>query len=272
MPQWQMAMQMQQMQDQMWHMQKALNGKSSGKSKNAFTGKSSGDSTGGDESWKGKFFVAYQQSTKKSPTKEDLKYEVTEVTADEKKGYQAVLTVAGSEYAGEVSFGSKKDAENEAAKVAMKEMFPQVHAGMSAKSGKGGQGTKRPRGPKEEVDLESLGPKERLNHVLPFLLGHTQAKGDLIFQMDESGEGNTKYTATCLLPAIDVSFASPPSASKKAAEDAAAEATYEGMRAQFQPLLEEHKLKKAKLKQEKMVELKARSDANRAEREAKEAA
>merc|ERR1719506_1466783 len=123
------------------------------------------------------------------------------------------------------------------------------------------QGTKRKA---EEQD----NAKSRLNHALPFILERTQSRTDLVFEVDESGEGATKYTATCSLPAISKSFTGEPKGSKKEAEDAAAEAAYEGTREQWEPLLAAHKEKKQKASKESLAALKKRHEEKKLEKEA----
>lgn len=232
-------------------------------------GTAGGNSNQGN--WKGTFIGAYQRTNKGSSGKDEVVYEVSEVEGEGRSGYQCSLTIQGGDtYTGEVS-ASKKGAEHEAAKVACQEMFPEdfkkasqgdMMSSMMSSMGKGkGGGKKRPA-------EDQLGPKSRLNHVLPLIFDRGAEKGDLTFTVEETGEGHCddKYTATCTLKPLDKVFTGAPKKSKRDAEDAAAEAALAGLKDLIEPAEAEHKAKKAKKNKESIAALKVRTDAKKAEK------
>jgi len=179
------------------------------------------------------------------------------------------MTIEGTTYTGN-RHASKRGAEHEAAKVALKEMFPDEFAMASQDMSGYGKGKGRGKKRRAEEAEANLNPKSKLNHVLPFILDRGPVKGDLTFEVTEDGEGNAKYVGTCEIKELGRTFSGEPQASKKAAEDAAATAALDELKEKYEPALAEHKEKKQRLKRESLTALKERHAEKLAEKKAAE--
>jgi len=216
-----------------------------------------------DDNWKGKL----QQLVSKRVGKSLVKGEIVYQTADAPSGgFVASCASAhlAREYSGEVAAPSKKGAETEAAKAALKAEFPaefQTASGVAP----------APKGQKRKADaLEAtpLDPKTKLNQSMMLLLGRTLTKTDLVFETVATGEN--VFSTTLTIPEYDAAavFKSGNKESKKVAENAAAENALKKWANKLSKLEAEQKAKKDEVKKQKLEALKT---ATKAKKEAKQA-
>jgi len=102
---------------------------------------------------------------------------------------------------------------------------------------------------------QSENSKTRLNQVTQLLKGSTLVKGDIVYECVEVDGG---FVANVTLVPVDASYEGLPGASKKLAEQNAAEVALEALQDRVAPLEEEHLAKKAKLKKESFEKFKQR--------------
>lgn len=218
----------------------------------------------GPTNWKGELLSAYQRKTKANADKSVFVYEVT--SPDERVNeHQATLTASesGSVYVGETA-QSKKGAEQNAAKVALQELFPEHYSRVLASSGGMNspnafpmmqmmqqQGTKRKQGAMQPVmrQPEPDSPKNRLQQGVQLILGRSVTRDDMIFVVEEEGD---IFKATCTITHLSQTYEGEPQASKKLAEVSAAEVALLALEDQIAPLKEVHEANK---KQKRKAEL-----------------
>merc|ERR1719329_1104268 len=122
----------------------------------------------GAVSWKQLLNQALQKS---SDYTGNATYETNEVAMDDKSAYQSAVDIDGTQYCGEPA-KSKKDAELNAAKVALEELFPnQLQKGnvlgLASAGGKGGKGGKKR---KADVFFHEVKSKSLLNDTVQTLI------------------------------------------------------------------------------------------------------
>jgi len=239
-----------------------------------------GDSWGGN-SWGGNN-AADQGITSKSQLKEALQksdahkdakptYEVFEVNTGSGIGFQATVDIGGQAFNGEVG-ASKKAAEQNAAKAALKDLFPgaakktaggkkakqwpqqggagnlmEMLAGASGGKGKGGKGNQKSGQKRKAGGEEEQCVRLRLNEAVQLLIPvkegafRLKSKDDVVFQTEQTG---STYTSTVTIKVTGGSFEGEACSSQKDAERSAATAAYSALQDEVAPLIEEHIAKK----------------------------
>jgi len=239
------------------------------------------NANGSPMNWKQEFYNEFSRQQKKSPSKDDITIEVQEV---EGGGFLATLSCSmlSQEYQGEEVMPSKKKAEEMACKAALEAELPDVFERLSAPQAQWpaaaeGQGKKRKAAQMAEaaaaplVNVEPPQPdnaKARLNQVAQLLKGSPLAKGDILYECVEV-EGGFVATVT-LAPADAIGegetvWEGTAAASKKQAETNAAEVALDALKDQVEPLEEEHRAKKAKLKRESLEKFRQKKAAEAGE-------
>lgn len=205
----------------------------------------------GGPAWKSEFYSAYARKHKTALTKDDISFEILEVE-NSKPGanlYVATLTCnnLAQTYQGGQPSKSKKEAEHEAAKAAIKAEFPAEFKRLNAVA----QGVMPApvKGQKRKAEvISNAAPqdssKSRLTHAVTLMVGSMQ-KGDIAYECVEEGG---QFTATVVLQAHDPStgYQGLPAGSKKDAESAAAEAALNALADQIAQAEELHAAKKKK--------------------------
>jgi len=235
---------------------------------------------GGVHPWKGDLIQCFQKANKTAPTKDDIQYEVSEV---EGGGFIAVVTVQGEAHTGEPA-ASKKNAEHNAAQVAVEALFPDhtpqgVGGGgpspmmsqqmMMQMMGKGGgkmQMDQQPPGGKLKFEDQPI--KCRFIHGIQLLAQRSLTKEDIVFSTEPVEGEENKFVGTVTVNVTGDTFTGKAKSSKKEAEASAVEAAMKDMGERIKPFEEEHKAKK---KEKNKVALEALKAATIAKKEAKKA-
>jgi len=214
----------------------------------------------GAVSWKQLLHQALQKS---SDYTGNTTYETNEVALDDKRAYQAAVDIDGTQYCGEPATG-KKDAESNAAKAALEELFPNL-----LQKGNGGTGGKKR---KADAFVHEVRGKSLLNDTVQTLINikegvhRLKTKEDVVYDVQEQGE--QKYTATVTVKITEGTYSGKVCASKVLAEHAAAEVALKAIKAEAGPLLEHAATEKAEKRraqtQERMEMFKAKKEAEKA--------
>lgn len=143
---------------------------------------------------------------------EEISFGTSQVEGDSKKvQYQSQVTVGDQVFAGHCA-ASKKEAEQNAAKTALDELYPGVHTAASATK----KGTKR-----KSSSIEDMPIKTQLSRLVSFTKNASCAKDDISVTVDGSAGA---FTATVSIPLLNVTFTGT-GTGRKTAEAAALEAT-----------------------------------------------
>eukprot|EP00928_Gymnodinium_smaydae_P002282 TRINITY_DN10804_c0_g1_i1.p1 TRINITY_DN10804_c0_g1~~TRINITY_DN10804_c0_g1_i1.p1 ORF type:complete len:760 (-),score=163.75 TRINITY_DN10804_c0_g1_i1:57-2336(-) len=221
-----------------------------------------------DTDWKRELNFAYRKFSEKEDVKDDIQYSMADVV-DETTGsvaFQCEVIVAGSTFNGPTAH-SKRKAEQDAAAVALRELFPEhvCRGGVTLedakqKSEKIQKVQKRKAG---EVFIEEMHPKSRLLHGVTVLLQKTPTKDDVVFTVEDAPHG---FLARLTIPDLNVSYVGEIVATKKLAETSVAEVALRELSDQIEPAVADHQeTKKAKI-EEKRIETQARRESVRQER------
>lgn len=158
-------------------------------------------------------------------------------------------------YQGEAQ-STKKAAEHAAAKEALAGEFPEVYAQRAHSATAGlGNGNAHPSAPKrKEPGPEASDPKSKLYSAMHILCERSLQRGDMVFSTEMLPEGGPGCCVCVLsMPCYDPNFAvqGEPAETKKLAEQAAAQAALDALSDVIEPAEKEHKVKKARLLQER---------------------
>lgn len=217
----------------------------------------------GSANWKSEMQTELAKHLKRSLTKDDQTYDVSEVEG-KKPGivmYVASLRVNGFEnsYQGDEPSKSKKEAEHLAAKALMEAEFPQAYKRLANASGfekfVAGKGGQKRSAAVMSVPVAPTEAKQRLAHAAQLLMPEGNLpKGDIVYECTE-GDAKGQYTATVTLTSHDPStgYQGLPGKSKKEAENQAAEAALAALADTIKEAEAEHKAKK-KLKMAPKIE------------------
>jgi len=172
-----------------------------------------------DESinYKVKLQSAYGKTNKCVVTKETITYETCEVEGTQPPQYQSHVTLDGATYAGQVA-PSKKKAEQEAAKIAVQEIYPDF-----VMKGERVVALKR----KAEEMEQEMNPKQKFNQALQLILGKQVTKEDT--QYEHEGDRESGHKATLTITARGVSFTGEFAANKNDAEHSAAQVALDAL-------------------------------------------
>lgn len=216
----------------------------------------------GGPAWKSEFYSAYARKHKTVLSKDDISFEIHDVEGSKPGAIQYVATLTcnnlAQTYQGDKPANSKKEAEHLAAKAAIEAEFPhefeRLNGLASGVMPAAGKGQKR----KAEV-ISNAAPQEsksRLTQAVQLMVG-TMNKGDIVYETVQEG---SQFTATVVLQAHDPStgYQGLPADSKKAAENAAAEAALSALADQIAQAEEIHAAKKKKKSQENLAAFKAK--------------
>lgn len=220
------------------------------------------------QNWKGELQAALQKSMG-TVAKGAVTYSTTDSTDDgsKKPRFQAIAFVSGESYTG-LPADSKKVAEQNAAKAAVKKMFPQhthaVVAPSTTVSHHSAPGSTKRKAEEMQAELPS---KSKLIQGVHLIVQRPLTKEDMVYQTEEVVGQEQKFSGSVTITATGQTFASDrPAGSRKDAEHAAAEVALKALEAQFAPLQEEQKAKKARKNKEGIEKLK---EAMKAKKEAK---
>lgn len=221
--------------------------------------------------WKGKLLGLIGKRTKRTLQKGELVFQVIDKPG---VGFAAVLESQhlAQQYVGEAA--SKKLAESAAASSAVWAEFPEeaqrAVAGSQGQdmNGWGAQTQKGKKRPLAAGQMTGAPPtqdepsaKGRLMQTIQLLLGRPVQKGEVCYdtQPVDPSVQNSAYVSTVSAPSYDsqMQYAGEASESKKQAENSAAVQMLEALREVARAAEEEHKAKKAKVRQEKAKQLKA---------------
>lgn len=227
-------------------------------------------SDGGQVNWKGELIGQLSKLIKRSTTKDEVAFDCQEVegqTPGRVGGYIATLNCtvlpSGQSYQGQEVQAGKKQAEQEAAKVALQTEFPEAFARLSgmasfaAPPAKQGQKRKAAAAlPPQNQNTSDPGEfKQRLTQATTLLVGRSLEKGEIVYEVTE-GEG--QYTATVTLQGYDpgTGYQGLPASNKKLAESQAAEAALAALADQIAPVEAAHREKKKAKNAESLAKLK----------------
>jgi len=250
-------------------------------------GKGAGGGPGGGTNWKGELNCAFQKSKGGPIGKGEIQYEVSEVEGSKK--FQAAVTISGSTITGEPA-ESKRNAEHNAAKAALEEMFPDHQAKGGGMGGFNPMMMMNPMmqtasgGTKRKIDPQELPAKTRLSNAVQLMKKAPLTKEDVTYSVEELEAPELvkldglkwedgKFVGTVVLAVTgDTYTADKPRKTKNGAENAAAEVALEALKPQLEPLIEEHNAKKARKNKEAIAALKERTAAKKAEQKAQKEA
>lgn len=224
-----------------------------------------GGSGAGTIDWKSKLTQAVTKQSRRALTKGELAFRMV---SEEANKYVAAVSFSGwqaAEYTG-VEATSKRQAEHEAAKVALQAEYPEEYT--AAEAGQAFQGFSAwfaAKGPeamqtgqkRKAAALDGLpptiDPKSRLNQAIQLMLTRPIAKGDIQYDTRES-EGS--FISTVTLTNVPGPIEGTAAENQKLAEQSAATAALEQLAPQLGPLEEEAKAKKAqKLREQRQARL-----------------
>jgi len=228
---------------------------------------------GGEVAWKSKLNEFLAKAHKRSMSKGELVFEVVE----DQGGYIGTLSspagLLSQEYQSEFPATSKKMAEHQVSKVALQAEFPQEFFMLEQQeqglmSGNPMTGFEEPPTKKRkiggEVAVAAQDPKSRLMHYAQLLLERPVTKTDVVFEVSQAGPNTGDgFSATVSMPEYDPNsvWQGQLAETRKSAETFAAEVACLQLTPIVAPLEVARKEKKAKLAQEKLAALKARSTA-----------
>mmetsp|Transcript_149683 Transcript_149683/g.264229 ORF Transcript_149683/g.264229 Transcript_149683/m.264229 type:complete len:260 (-) Transcript_149683:59-838(-) len=216
--------------------------------------------------WKGELAGAFGKTTKANITKDTFLYETGEIVGEGgEKLHQSSVSFSGVTYVGEPA-PSKKKAEQFAAKQAFQDAYPEHFAKKAGPpawmaemlaGAKGGGKEGAGGGKKRKAEAVEEHPKTKLVHGLTVLFGRSLTKTDLAVSFQEFDGG--QFQAMLEITEKGSKFVGEIKETKKLAEFAVFEAAFEGMKAELEPVLEEHQAKKKQKNKDALAALRERT-------------
>lgn len=211
-------------------------------------------------SWKQKLLEAVTKRNKGGLAKGDFVYETVD---DPSGGYYSTISSQSNQltasYSSQTMAKSKRDAEQEAAMIALQSEFPEFFNQLNYAGQPNGQTGKKRK--LAEVPADPMNPKSKLTASLFLLLERNPAKDDMTFDTNEVDGG---FTSTLTMPNYDpTSSWHGQGANRKEAETAACDVALTELAPTLEPLQQAHKEKKARLNREKLGEMKEKLQAKK---------
>lgn len=241
---------------------------------------------------KGSSDVQWKQELNQALQKHSIADKPEYTSSGEGKLWMGTVTIEGQIYNSEEAAPNKKAAENEAAKAALKELYPEAFEKASSKSGSGAnailsglqqmlggqteqKGQKRKRGDDRHPGNDD--PKQKLLNMMQLYVHKKHernlASDDMSWVVQEFEEGKKTFQCSLTLTVHEPRqiHTGEVCDTKKAAEWSAATIALEHLKDIFSSLEEEHKAKKAKKNADELAKLKEKAAQRKAEKEAAKA-
>ncbi|CAJ1407687.1 unnamed protein product [Effrenium voratum] len=214
------------------------------------------------ENWIGKLSQLYSKQVRRPLEKNEIVYTVEDKAADGASIFTATVSAIdfrGGPYKGEPS-RSKKLAEHSAASVALDMEFGGDAVAMTFAKVKQEPETFPERGVKRNAEEAVVSPKQKLNEQLRLLVDREISKDCIAYHTDQV-EG-VYQSSVCVVCYDNQTFAGQPAASKKEAEQSAAEAALVALEDVLRPAVEAQQEKKRRKLEEKRRRDKERKGGN----------